>query len=77
MPTSPFIYLASLSPRRADLLKQIGTSFQPLFLRDDPRNIPSVDETPLTNEAAMDYIQRICLSIHAVPQLAACAGSGG
>lgn len=61
MPKSPFIYLASQSPRRSDLLKQIDINFQLLLLRDDPRNIPDVDETQKPNEVAADYVQRICL----------------
>jgi septum formation protein len=61
MPTSPFIYLASQSPRRADLLNQIGINYQPLLLRDDPRHLAEVDETPLKNESATGYVQRICL----------------
>lgn len=61
MPNSPFIYLASQSPRRSDLLKQIGISFQSLLLRDDPRHLAEIDETPLVNESATDYVQRVCL----------------
>lgn len=56
----PYIYLASQSPRRAELLKQIGVNFQPLLLSDDPRRLAEVDETPLINESAADYVQRIC-----------------
>ena len=56
-----FIYLASQSPRRADLLKQIGINFQTLLLRDDPRHFAEVDETPLCNESATEYVQRVCL----------------
>jgi len=60
MTIRPYIYLASQSPRRRDLLKQIGISFQILLLRDDPRRIPDVDETPHANEIASGYAQRIC-----------------
>jgi septum formation protein len=60
MSTQPFIYLASQSPRRSELLKQIGINFRLLLLRDDPRHIADVDETPQTNEVASDYVQRIC-----------------
>jgi septum formation protein len=56
----PHIYLASQSPRRRELLKQIGISFQILLLRDDPRRIPDVDETPHANEAPAEYVQRVC-----------------
>lgn len=56
----PHIYLASQSPRRRELLKQIGISFQILLLRDDPRRIRDVDEAPHANETPADYVQRIC-----------------
>ena len=56
----PQIYLASQSPRRRDLLKQIGVSFQVLLMRDDPRRLPDIDETPLQVERPADYVQRVC-----------------
>ena len=52
----PFIYLASQSPRRRELLKQIGVHFEPLLLRDDA----IVDETPLAGEKPVDYVMRVC-----------------
>lgn len=45
------IYLASRSPRRRELLKQIGASFDLL--------IPDVNEAPLEKEAPTDYVLRI------------------
>ena len=60
MTMQPYIYLASQSPRRRDLLKQIGVRFQIMLLRVDQRRIPDVDESPLANETAPDYVQRIC-----------------
>jgi septum formation protein len=56
----PRIYLASQSPRRRELLKQIGVYYEMLLLRSDPRRQISVDETPLQDEPALDYVQRIC-----------------
>lgn len=56
----PRIYLASQSPRRRELLKQIGISFEMLLLRSDPRRMVEVDETPLPGEAPDAYVQRIC-----------------
>ncbi|HET7634409.1 MAG TPA: Maf family protein [Burkholderiales bacterium] len=53
------VYLASRSPRRRELLKQIGISFEILLLREDLRRGVDVDETPLANEAPRDYVQRI------------------
>jgi septum formation protein len=55
----PRIYLASQSPRRRELLKQIGINFDMLLLRNDPRRKIDVDETPQENEASVDYVQRI------------------
>jgi septum formation protein len=60
MITRPHIYLASQSPRRRELLKQIGVNFEMLLLRNDPRRDVSVDETPQQNEMPVDYVQRIC-----------------
>jgi septum formation protein len=45
------IYLASRSPRRRELLKQIGINFEVL--------VPDVNESPLEREQALDYVQRI------------------
>jgi septum formation protein len=56
----PRIYLASQSPRRRELLKQIGINFEVLLLRSDPRRTPDVDETPLEGEQAEAYVRRIC-----------------
>ncbi len=52
----PFIYLASQSPRRRELLKQIGVHFEPLLLRNEA----GVDETPHDGEPPVDYVMRIC-----------------
>lgn len=53
------IYLASRSPRRRELLRQIGVNFELLLLRDDLRRGRDVDETPLEGEAPRDYVLRI------------------
>ena len=53
------IYLASRSPRRRDLLKQIGVGFELLLLRQDPQRGADVDETPLPGEAPADYALRM------------------
>jgi septum formation protein len=50
-PEKPQIYLASRSPRRVELLKQLGISCQSL-----PADI---DETALMNEAPSDYVIRL------------------
>jgi len=56
----PRIYLASQSPRRRELLKQVGISFEVLLLRSDPRRTVDVDETPHADELPEDYVKRIC-----------------
>jgi septum formation protein len=53
------IYLASRSPRRRDLLKQIGVPFELLLLREDLRRGADVDETPLADESPGVYVLRI------------------
>jgi len=63
----PRIYLASQSPRRRELLKQIGVRFETLLLRADPQRCVDVDETPHPDESPVAYVQRICLE-------KACAG---
>src|SRR3989338_3290685 len=56
----PRIYLASQSPRRRELLKQIGINFELLLLRSDPHRDRDLDETPHAGEAPQDYVQRVC-----------------
>ncbi|HKX53155.1 MAG TPA: Maf family protein [Nitrosospira sp.] len=53
------IYLASRSPRRQELLKQIGVDFMVLPLREALPRIPDVDETPLPQEPPQEYVERI------------------
>ena len=55
----PTIYLASRSPRRRELLKQIGVPFQVFQLREDPRRGADVDETPGPGETSTAYVLRI------------------
>ncbi len=56
----PRIYLASQSPRRRELLKQIGIHFDPLLLRNDPRRVVDVDEVALEDEQPEVYVERVC-----------------
>lgn len=53
------IYLASRSPRRRELLRQIGVGHELLLLRDDPKRGHDVDEMPLADEAPQDYVLRL------------------
>lgn len=55
------IYLASQSPRRRELLHQLRMQYQLLLLKDDPRGLAEVDESPRAGEQAQDYVQRVCL----------------
>ena len=56
---APKFYLASRSPRRRELLKQIGIAFEVLLLREQPARGPDVNETPLAGESPDDYVRRI------------------
>ena len=53
------IYLASKSPRRRELLRQIGIEFELLMLRNDTVRGPDVTELVLPGEAAIDYVARV------------------
>ncbi|ATQ75404.1 septum formation inhibitor Maf [Massilia violaceinigra] len=53
------IYLASKSPRRRELLRQIGVEFELLTLRNDTPRGPDVTELVNPGEAAIDYVARV------------------
>jgi septum formation protein len=53
------IYLASRSPRRRELLKQLGVKFDPLLLRLSGPRGADVDETRHPEETAADYVDRV------------------
>ena len=55
-----FIYLASQSPRRQELLTQIGVQFE-LLLADPSEDAESL-EIQLPDEAALDYVKRVTLA---------------
>ena len=46
------LYLASGSPRRAELLRQIAVPFSML-------SAPDIDETPLPQEPPLEYVCRM------------------
>jgi len=54
------VYLASQSPRRRELLKQIGINFETLLLRSSLSRKLDVDETPRKNESPEVHVQRVC-----------------
>ena len=60
----PTLILASASPRRAELLEQIGVCFQV--------HAVDIDETPRTDESPLAYVQRL-----AAEKSAACAVQHG
>ena len=53
------IYLASRSPRRRELLAQIGVRFEPLLFRDGARKDPDTDESVQAGEMPDDYVMRV------------------
>lgn len=55
---TPFVYLASNSPRRRELLAQIGVTHE-VFSLDGTDGTPGVDETPRDGEPPPDYARRI------------------
>ncbi len=53
------IYLASRSPRRRELLSQIGVRFHLLLFRARPGEGLDVDEAPLAGELPDAYVERL------------------
>ena len=58
-PVEKKIYLASKSPRRRELLRQVGIDFELLLLRSDGPRGPDVTEEVLASEAPLDYVARV------------------
>jgi septum formation protein len=58
-PADRKIYLASKSPRRRELLRQIGVDFELLLLRDQAPRGPEVSEEVHPGEKAEDYVVRV------------------
>lgn len=54
---SPFIYLASQSPRRRQLLEQLGVSFE-LLLAGATEDVEAL-EVEIPNESPLDYVHRV------------------
>jgi septum formation protein len=53
------LYLASRSPRRRELLHQIGIDFDTVVFRDGKRADSETDETPMSGESPVDYVERV------------------
>jgi septum formation protein len=58
----PRIYLASRSPRRRELLKQIGVGFEVLLFREHGLRGRDMDETPRPDELPDAYVTRVAKS---------------
>nr|WP_315253392.1 Maf family protein [uncultured Duganella sp.] len=58
-PVEKKIYLASKSPRRRELLRQVGIDFELLLLRSDGPRGADVTEEVLPGEAPLDYVARV------------------
>ena len=58
-PTDKKIYLASKSPRRRELLRQVGVDFELLMLRSDPARGVDVSEDVLPGEDPHAYVARV------------------
>ena len=56
----PYIYLASQSPRRQELLKQIGVKYE--MLAPEPDEDTESIEASHPNEKARDYVARVTLA---------------
>ena len=53
------IYLASRSPRRRELLSQVGVRYHLLLFRSRPDSPPDVDESIVANEQPDTYVERV------------------
>ena len=53
------IYLASRSPRRRELLGQVGVRFEPLLFREGARADADTSEDPFPGEHPDDYVRRV------------------
>ncbi|MES2902289.1 MAG: Maf family protein [Pseudomonadota bacterium] len=55
------IYLASKSPRRRELLRQVGVEFELLLLRTEGPRGPDVTEAVHAGELPVDYVARVAI----------------
>ncbi len=53
------IYLASRSPRRLELLQQMGIACKTVLLREETNRQRDLDETPLASENPFIYVERM------------------
>jgi septum formation protein len=62
----PSVYLASKSPRRQELLRQLGVDFTELLLREAAGRRRDIVETPRKDEPPLEYIKRVARTKAAV-----------
>jgi septum formation protein len=55
----PSVYLASKSPRRQELLRQIGVDFTPLLMREAAGRPRDIVEIPRADEPPLEYVKRL------------------
>jgi septum formation protein len=55
----PSVYLASKSPRRQELLRQLGVEFEELILREAPGRRRDIVEAPRKDEPPLEYVKRV------------------
>jgi septum formation protein len=55
----PSVYLASKSPRRQELLRQLAVEFDELLLREAPGRRRDIVEAPRAGEPPLEYVRRI------------------
>jgi septum formation protein len=53
------IYLASKSPRRLELLQQMGVACKMILLREEGGRMRDIDEEPLPSENPFTYVERM------------------
>jgi septum formation protein len=57
--SAPVVYLASKSPRREELLRQLGVEFKPLRMREAAGREADIAEGARDAEPALHYVERI------------------
>ena len=55
----PSVYLASKSPRRQELLRQIGVEFEEVLLREAAGRRRDIVESPRKDEPPLEYVKRV------------------
>jgi len=64
--SAPVVYLASKSPRREELLQQLGVGFTTIRVREAPGRDRDVDEGARDAEPPLHYVERIARTKAAV-----------